>query len=177
MNLPKRSSFKSVLKVYTLSKILLWIKPSYFSLENACYSWCMHQTGLFSSASVVPQSKFTGELWSSASVVPQSKSTGLCSSAAAIPQSKSNEMWSSTGQTNILARQVKKSDRINLDRQSAGQSVWVGSTRIDLDQIKKLKKKKIGLGSTRIIKRRITSVGVTYLSPAILLSSHDLVDA
>ena len=58
----KRSSFKSVLKVYILSKILLWIKPSYFSLENACYSWCMHQTGLFSSASVVPQSKFTGEL-------------------------------------------------------------------------------------------------------------------
>ena len=137
MNLPKRSSFKSVLKVYTLSKILLWIKPSYFSLENACYSWCMHQTGLFSSASVVPQSKFTGELWSSASVVPQSKSTELCSSAAAISQSKSNEMWSSTGQTNILARQVKKSDRINLDRQSAGQSVWVRSTEIDLDQIKK----------------------------------------
>ena len=56
MQLPKRSSFKSVLKVYTLSKILLWIKPSYFSLENACYSWCMHQTGLFSSASFVPQS-------------------------------------------------------------------------------------------------------------------------
>ena len=82
MNLPKRSSFKSVLKVYTLSKILLWIKPSYFSLENACYSWCMHQTGLFSSASVVPQSKFTGELWSSASVVPQSKSTEMWSSAA-----------------------------------------------------------------------------------------------
>ena len=54
--------FQSLLKVYTLSKILLWIKPSYFSLENACYSWCMHQTGLFSSASVVPQSKFTGEL-------------------------------------------------------------------------------------------------------------------
>ena len=44
MNLPKRSSFKSVLKVYTLSKILLWIKPSYFTSENACYSWCMHQT-------------------------------------------------------------------------------------------------------------------------------------
>ena len=63
MNLPKRSSFKSLLKVYTLSKILLWIKPSYFSLENACDSWCMHQIGLFSSASVVPQSKFTGELW------------------------------------------------------------------------------------------------------------------
>ena len=30
MKLPKRSSFKSVLNVYTLSKILLWIKPSYF---------------------------------------------------------------------------------------------------------------------------------------------------
>ena len=58
----KGSSFKSVMKVYTLGKILLQIKPSYFSLENACYSWCMHQTGLFSSASVVPQSKFTGEL-------------------------------------------------------------------------------------------------------------------
>ena len=99
MNLPKRSSFKSVLKVYTLSKILLWIKPSYFSLENACYSWCMHQTGLFSSASVVPQSKFTGELWSSASVVPQSKSTELCSSAAVVPQSKFTEMWSSLGGT------------------------------------------------------------------------------
>ena len=106
MNLPKRSSFKSVLKVYTLSKILL----SYFSLENACYSWCMHQTGLFSSASIVPQSKFTGqlrrsesvvpqskstELCSWAVVVPQSKSTELCSSAAVIPQSKSTEMWSS----------------------------------------------------------------------------------
>ena len=34
----------------TLSKILLWIKPSYFqhglslSLENVCYSWCMHHS-------------------------------------------------------------------------------------------------------------------------------------
>ena len=95
MNLPKRSSFKSLLKVYTLSKILLWIKPSYFSLENACDSWCMHQTGLFSSAAVLPQSKFTGELWSSASVVPQSRSIELCSSAAIVSQSKSTEMWSS----------------------------------------------------------------------------------
>ena len=48
----KAFTFKSVLEVYTLSKILLWIKPSYFSLENACYSWCMHQTRLFNSASV-----------------------------------------------------------------------------------------------------------------------------
>ena len=70
--------FQSMLKVYILSKILLKIKPWYFSLENVCFSWCMHQTGLFSSASVVLQSKFTSELWSSASVVPQSKSTELC---------------------------------------------------------------------------------------------------
>ena len=33
-----------------------------FLLENACYSWCMYQTGLFSSAFVVSQSKFTGKL-------------------------------------------------------------------------------------------------------------------
>ena len=94
MNLPKRSSFKRLLKVYTLSKILLWIKPSYFSLENAYDSWCMHQTRLFSSAAVVPQSKCT-ELCSLAAVVPQSKSTKLCSLAAVVPQSKSTEMWSS----------------------------------------------------------------------------------
>ena len=95
MNLPKRSSFKSVLKVYTLSNFYFRLSLLIFFLENACYSWCMHQTGLFNSASVVPQSKFTGELWSSASVVPQSKSTELCSSAAVIPQGKSTEMWSS----------------------------------------------------------------------------------
>ena len=96
------------LKVYTLSNILLWIKPSYFSLENECYSWCMHQTGLFSSASVVPRSKFTGEfceaqrllchkvnLLSCVARPPQSKSTELCTSAAVIPQSKSTEMWRS----------------------------------------------------------------------------------
>ena len=92
INLLKRSSLKSVLKVYTLSKILLWIKPSYFSLENPCYAWCMHQTGLFSLASVVPQSKFTGKLWSSASVVPQRKSTESCSFAAVVPQNKSTEL-------------------------------------------------------------------------------------
>ena len=65
MNLPKRSSFKRLLKVYTLNKILLLIKPLYFSLQNACDSWCIHLTGLFSSASVVPPSKST-EMWSSA---------------------------------------------------------------------------------------------------------------
>ena len=58
----KRLSFKRLLKAYLLSKILLWIKPSYFYLENECDSWCMRRTGLFSSPVVMPQSKFTGEL-------------------------------------------------------------------------------------------------------------------
>ena len=53
--------------------------------ENVCDSWCMHQNG-FSSAAIVPQSKFT-ELCSSASVVSQSKSTELYTSAAVVPQS------------------------------------------------------------------------------------------
>ena len=79
MNLPKRSLSKVCWKFTPWVKFYFGLlRPSYFSLENACYSWCMHQTGLFSSASVVPQSKFTGELWSSASVVPQIK-TELCS--------------------------------------------------------------------------------------------------
>ena len=81
----------------TLSKILLWIKPSYFqhgsslSLENLGDSWSMHQTRLFSAASVVPQSKST-ELCSLATVVPPSKSRELCSSVAVAPQSISTEM-------------------------------------------------------------------------------------
>ena len=37
---------------------------------------CMNETGLFSSAAVVPQSKSTA-MWSSAAVVPQSKSTAM----------------------------------------------------------------------------------------------------
>ena len=46
---------------------------SLLSLENVCDYWCMHQTG-FSSAAVMPQSKFT-ELCSSAAVLSQSKFT------------------------------------------------------------------------------------------------------
>ena len=69
MNLPKRSSFETLLNVYSLSKIILRVKVSYFSLENA-HDW----------------------LFSSAAVLPQSKSTELCSSAAIIPRSKSTEM-------------------------------------------------------------------------------------
>ena len=52
-------SFSSLLKVYTLSKTLPWIKPLHFSLENECDSWYMHQTVLFSSSAVVPRSKST----------------------------------------------------------------------------------------------------------------------
>ena len=93
----KHSSFKCLLnlrKVYIfhefaegllsicvcwIIKILLSTKPSYFSafsLENMSDSWCMHQTGLTTSAAIVPQSKFTG-LCSSASIVPRSKSTEM----------------------------------------------------------------------------------------------------
>ena len=46
---------------------------SSLSLENVCDYWRMHQTG-FSSAAVMPQSKFT-ELYSSAAVLSQSKFT------------------------------------------------------------------------------------------------------
>ena len=64
-------------KLNTLSKILLWIKHgSSLSLENVCDSSRLHQTGLFCSAAVVPQSKST-ELCSLAAVVPQSKSTEI----------------------------------------------------------------------------------------------------
>ena len=43
------------------------------SLENVCDYWCRHQTG-FSSAAVMPQSKFT-ELRSSAAILSQSEFT------------------------------------------------------------------------------------------------------
>ena len=56
---------------------------SSLSLENVCDSWCMHQTG-FSSAAVVPQSKFT-ELCSSAAVVSQSQLVNLLSRVARRP--------------------------------------------------------------------------------------------
>ena len=92
-------------KFYFGLSLHIFQRASSLSLENVCDSWCMHQTG-FSSAAVVPQSKFT-ELCSSAAVVSQSKftelcgsaavvsqtiSTELCSSAAVVPQSKSTEM-------------------------------------------------------------------------------------
>ena len=154
MSLPKRSSFKSVLNVYTLSKILLWIKPSYFSLENACYSWCMHKTGLFGSASVVPQSKFTGELWTSASVVPQSKSTELCSWAAVVPQSKSTELCSSSAavipQSKSTGTKVGTASpgRINSDRLGSNKKNK-NKMKLDSDHKKKNKISRRHLPFTR----------------------------
>ena len=84
---------KFTVKFYFGLSLHIFQHGSSLSLENVCDSWCMHQTG-FSSAAVVPQSKFT-ELCSSAAVVSQSKSTELCSSAAVVPQSKSTELCSS----------------------------------------------------------------------------------
>ena len=76
----ERTYFKSLLKVYyrsvfvesfkalnTLSKILFWIKLSYFSAWFGHCLWkmcatpgaCINETALFSSAAVVPQSKST----------------------------------------------------------------------------------------------------------------------
>ena len=60
-----------------VGKLLLWIKHgSSLSLVNVCDSSRLHQTGLFCSVAVVPQSKST-ELLSLAAVVPQSKSTEI----------------------------------------------------------------------------------------------------
>ena len=84
---------KFAVKFYFALSFHIFQHDSSLSLENVCDSWCIHQTG-FSSAAVVPQSKFT-ELCSSAAVVSQSKSTELCSSAAVVPQSNSTEMFSS----------------------------------------------------------------------------------
>ena len=83
---------KFAVKFYFVLSLHIFQHGSSLSLENVCDSWCMHQTG-FSSAAVVPQSKFT-ELCSSAAVVSQSKSTELCSSDAVVPESKSTELCS-----------------------------------------------------------------------------------
>ena len=89
LNRPKRSSFKFYFGL-SLHIFQHGLSPP---LENVCDYWCMYQTG-FSSAAVVPQSKFT-ELCSSVAVVSQSKSTELCSTAAVVPQSKSSEVQGS----------------------------------------------------------------------------------
>ena len=103
---------KFAVKFYFGLSLHIFQHGSSLSLRNVCDSWCMHQTG-FSSAAVMPQSKFT-ELCSSATVVSQSKSTELCSRAAVVPQSNlpRSEAWRrhlimtcdifGTGQTNTL---------------------------------------------------------------------------
>ena len=75
LNRPKRSSFRSLLLnfYFGLSFHIMFQHGSSLSLENVCDYWCMHQTG-FSSAAVMPQSKFT-ELCSSAAVLSHSKFT------------------------------------------------------------------------------------------------------
>ena len=80
---------KFAVRFYFGLSLHIYQHGSSLSLENVCDSWCMHQTG-FSSAAIVPQSKFT-ELCSSAAVVSQSKSTELCSSAAVEPQSQGTQ--------------------------------------------------------------------------------------
>ena len=65
---------KFAVKFYFRLNLHIFQHDSSLSLENVCNSWC-DQTG-FSSAAVVPQSKFTA-LGSSAAVVPQSKSTEM----------------------------------------------------------------------------------------------------
>ena len=64
---------KFAVKFYFGLSFHIFQHGSSLSLENVCDYWCMHQTG-FSSAAVMPQSKFT-ELCSSAAVLSQSKFT------------------------------------------------------------------------------------------------------
>ena len=64
---------KFAVKFYFGLSLHIFQHGSSLSLENVCDYWCMHQTG-FSSAAVMPQSKFT-ELCSSATVLSQSKFT------------------------------------------------------------------------------------------------------
>ena len=64
---------KFAVKFYFGLSLHIFQHGSSLSLENVCDYWCMHQTG-FSSAAVMPQSKFT-ELCSSAAVLSQNKFT------------------------------------------------------------------------------------------------------
>ena len=144
MNLPKRSSSKSVLTVYTRRKILLWIKSSYFSLENACYSWCMHQTG-FSKASghkVNLQASCEAQrllchrvnLPSCVARRPLFHKVNLTRYEARRHHFiMTCVIFSALDKRTFIAKQVQKLDRINSDRQSAGQSGsdQLGSTRIE----------------------------------------------
>ena len=113
LNRPKRSSFRSLLLNFCCGLSLhIFQHGSSLSLENVCDYWCMHQTG-FSSAAVMPQSKFT-ELCSSPAVLSQSKFTScvarqpLCHKVN-LPRSEARRRHLTmtcdifgTGQTNTL---------------------------------------------------------------------------
>ena len=125
MNLPKRSSLKSVLKVYTLSKILLWIKPLYFFFGK----WVLLL--VHASNRVVARRP----LWHKVNLPASCKAqrllchrVNLPSCLARLPlfhkvnlprcEARRHHFIMTcdifgTGQTNILAWQVKMSDRIN----------------------------------------------------------------
>ena len=85
----KRSSFKRVLnlrKAYIFKSLLKVYYRSVFNESSKAFIFqkfaeSLHPAWNFPliKPSVVPRSKFTDEMWSSASVVPQSKSTELCS--------------------------------------------------------------------------------------------------
>ena len=76
LNFRKAGIFQEFAEDLLLICVLLNLRKCSTPLENLGNSWCMHQTRLFSVASVVPQTKST-ELCSLAAVVPQSKSTEM----------------------------------------------------------------------------------------------------
>ena len=124
MNLPKRSSFKSELKVYTLSKILLWIMSSYFF-------WKMRATP---SACIKPGCLARRPLCHKVNLQVSCEVQRLLCHEVNRPRCEARRHHFimtcdifGTGQTNILARQVQRSRP----------PVRVGSTRIDSDRIKK----------------------------------------
>ena len=135
MNLPKRSSFKSVLKVNTLSKILLWIflwkmratpgaciKPDCLARRPLC-----HEVNLPASCEAQRLLCHKVNLLSCVARRPLFHKVNLPRCEARRHHFIMTCDTFGTGQTNILARQVQKS----------GPPVRVGSTRIDSDRIKK----------------------------------------
>ena len=69
-----------------VSMCVYWIFQSCLLKMCATSGACINETGLFSSAAVVPALSKSTELCSSANVVPQSKSTAMWSSAAVVQQ-------------------------------------------------------------------------------------------
>ena len=149
MNLPKRSSFKNVLKVYTLSKILLWIKPSYLfwkmrAILGACIKpGCLarrplcHKVNL--PANCVAQRLLCRKvnLLSCVARQPLFHKVNLPRCEARRHHFIMTCDIFDTGKTNILDRQ--KSDQINSDRQSGsdrlGSKKKKNEIKLDSDQL------------------------------------------